>query len=499
MRTLNLFTYAVIALATLVCALPVAATEPIQPLLAELIRPNATIPGDADPPALPAYDIQAAAEDEQPGPVTALFSLEELKNSGENDSELELPDVGLPVSDIPLTLNSKVEYFLYYFQTSGKQSFSRWLSRSSRYIPMMKEILKREGMPEDLVYVAMIESGFQMHARSWASAVGPWQFMSETGRRYALRIDQWIDERKDPVKATTAAALYMKELYTMFKGDWYLAAAGYNAGENKILRAINMYNTSDFWEISRGSYLKRETKEYVPKLLAAAIIAKDPARYGFTDIAYLTPIEYDTVTIPSRTNLDLAAKLSGTTYESIKELNPDLRHWCTPPNYPDYQLKIPKGSKQQFNAEYAKVPEDQRFTERVLYSRYNAHKKDSLKSVARRFGTSPAILAELNGLSTKSRIAGKSLLVPVKQTVDFSHEGRTASSKSVAKGSYAKYYTIKSGDTLSSLSKRFNVSTKLLTVWNNMKTKVALKPGRRIIIAKFTEKNGEMVPAAAKG
>ena len=431
MKKFHLFTYAVIALAALLFALPVAATEPIQPLLAELTRPNAPLLGTTEAPALVPADDQATAESGETAPVAALFSLEELRDSSD-DGDLELPDVDLPISDIPLTLNSKVEYFLYYFQTSGKPSFSRWLSHSSRYIPMMKEILKREGMPEDLVYVAMIESGFQMHARSWANAVGPWQFMSDTGRRYSLRIDQWIDERKDPVKATTAAAaLYLKELYGMFKGDWYLAAAGYNAGENKILRAISMYNTSDFWEISRGSYLKRETKEYVPKLLAAAIIAKDPARYGFTDIAYLTPIEYDTVTIPSRTNLDLAAKLCGTTYESIKELNPDLRHWCTPPNYPDYQLKIPKGSKQQFEAEYAKVPEDQRFTERVLYSRYQARKKDTLKGVARRFGTSPATLAELNGLNAKSRIAGKSLLVPVKQTVDFSHEGRTAARKGV--------------------------------------------------------------------
>ena len=499
MKLLNFSTYAVVVLAALTLSLPVAASEPVQPLLAELIRPNAPLIGQTESPELVAADGQNSMDSERVLPVAALFSLEELRDSNNDDGELGLPDVGLPISDIPLALNSKVEYFLYYFQTSGKQSFSRWLSHSSRYIPMMKEILKREGMPEDLVYVAMIESGFQMHARSWASAVGPWQFMSETGRRYALRIDQWIDERKNPVKATTAAALYMKELYTMFKGDWYLAAAGYNAGENKILRAINMYNTSDFWEISRGSYLKRETKEYVPKLLAAAIIAKDPARYGFTDIAYLTPIEYDTVTIPTRTNLDLAAKLSGTTYDSIKELNPDLRHWCTPPNYPDYQLKIPKGAKQQFESEYAKVPEDQRFTERVLYSRYHARKKDSLKSVARRFGTSPTVLAELNSLSAKSRIAGKTLLVPVKQTVDFSHEGRTVKSAATAKGGYAKYYTVKNGDTLSSLSKRFNVSTKLLSAWNNMKAKVALKPGRRIIIAKFTEKNGEMVPAIAKG
>jgi membrane-bound lytic murein transglycosylase D len=487
-----------VAFALLTYSLPVAATEPVQPLLAELIRPHAALPGANEPPALVAADDQATLDSGEPVPVAALFSLEELKDSGDDDSELDLPDVDLPLSDIPLALNSKVEYFLYYFQTSGKPAFSRWLSRSSRYIPMMKEILQREGMPEDLVYVAMIESGFQMHARSWANAVGPWQFISGTGRRYDLRIDQWIDERKDPVKATTAAALYLKELYGLFKGDWYLATAGYNAGENKILRAISMYNTSDFWEISRGSYLKRETKEYVPKLLAAAIIAKDPARYGFSDIAYLTPIEYDTVTIQSRTNLDLAAKLSGTTYESIKELNPDLRHWCTPPNYPDYQLKIPKGSKQQFEAEYAKIPEDQRFTERVLYSRYTARKKDSLKSVARRFCTTPAMLAELNGLNAKGRLAaGTSLLVPVKQTVDFSHEGRTAKVAS-AKGSFAKYYTIKSGDTLTALSKRFNVSTKLLTTWNNLKAKVALKPGRRIIIAKFSEKNGAMIPAESK-
>lgn len=501
MKKCTTFTCVFALIASLLIGQTAGATEPVQPILAELIRPSAPMLSTPElPTSAPANGqiVVEAVDTAAPAPVAALFSLDELKSPHTDDNDLELPDAELPLSDIPLTLNSKVEYFLYYFQTSGKPSFSRWLSRSSRYIPMMKEILTREGMPEDLVYVAMIESGFQMHAKSWANAVGPWQFISDTGRRYSLRIDQWVDERKDPVKATTAAALYLKELYGMFKGDWYLAAAGYNAGENKILRAISMYNTSDFWEISRGSYLKRETKEYVPKLLAAAIIAKDPARYGFTDIAYLTPIEFDSVTIPSRTDLDLAAKLSGTTYESLKELNPDLRHWCTPPNYPDYLLKLPKGSKKQFELEYAKIPEDQRFTERVLYSRYQARKKDSLKSVAQRFGTTADTLAELNGLTAKSRITGKSLLVPVRQTVDFSHEGRTTAKAAGAKGSYAKYYTVKSGDTLTTLSKRFNVSTKLLSAWNNMKAKVALKPGRRIIIAKYTKKNGEMVPAGSK-
>ena len=490
--------HAVVAFLVLACSLPAAfpvgATEPIQPLLAELIQPNAPLLGPVEQPALIPADELAADEADGNTKLADLFTLEELRdNNDDDDVYLSLPDSNLPISDIPLTLNSKVEYFLYYFQTKGRPAFSRWLSRSSRYIPMMKEILKREGMPEDLVYVAMIESGFQLHARSWANAVGPWQFMAGTGKHYALRIDQWIDERKDPVKATTAAALYLKELYGIFKGDWYLATAGYNAGENKILRAINMYNTSDFWEISRGSYLKQETKEYVPKLLAAAFIAKDPARYGFTDVAYMTPIEFDTVTIPSRTDLELAARLSGTTYESIRELNPDLRHWCTPPNYPDYILKIPKGSKLQFEAEYGKIPEAERFTEKVLYTRYVARKKDSLKSIASRFGTSSAMLAELNSLNAKSRIIGKTLVVPVKQTVDFSQEGRAIRS-SGNKDGYAKYYTVKKGDTLYSLAKRFNTTTKLLTAWNNLKVKVALKPGRRIIIAKFIKKNGEMTP-----
>ena len=486
-----------IAIAVLLLALPASATEPAQSLLNELTQPTAPALAPVEQPALISAD-EPLTEEEHSGKVTELFTLEELKAKTDEAGELTLPDVDLPLSDIPLALNSQVEYFLYYFQTRGKQSFSRWLSRSSRYIPMMKEILRREGMPEDLVYVAMIESGFHMNARSWANAVGPWQFISDTGRRYSLRIDQWIDERKDPVKATTAAALYLKELYGMFKGDWYLAAAGYNAGENKILRAINMYNTSDFWELSRGSYLKRETKEYVPKLLAAAIIAKDPARYGFSDVAYLPPIEFETVKIPSRTDLELVAKLTGTTYETIRELNPDLRHWCTPPNYPDFELKVPKGTKQPFETEYAKIAVDQRFTEKVLYTHYQARKKDSLKSVARRFGISPETLSELNGLSKKSRIAGKTLTVPVRQTVDFSHEGRTASRPASAKSGYAKYYTVKKGDTLDALSKRFNVSAKLLSSWNKLKSKMALKAGRRIIIAKFTEKNGAMVPAGDK-
>jgi len=477
-------------------ALPCYAGETAQALLNELTKPNAPELNTGYLPTLVASE-ELGETNRGTAAAETLFTLEELHEKREAPAELELPEIDLPLADIPLTMNSKVEYFLYYFQTRGKESFSRWLARSSRYIPMMKEILKREAMPEDLVYVAMIESGFHLHAKSWANAVGPWQFISGTGRRYDLRIDQWVDERKDPVKATTAAARYLKELYSMFNGDWYLAAAGYNAGENKILRAITKYNTNDFWELSRGSYLARETKEYVPKLLAAAIIAKEPARFGFSDIAYLPAIEFDTVTIPSRTDLELVATLAGTTYENIKELNPDLRHWCTPPNYPDYELKIPKGSKQQFLLEYAKVAEDKRFSERILYTRYHARKSDTLKKIARKYGTTVEALAQMNGISTKTRIAGRSLSVPAKQTVDFAHEGRDHTPKADST-KYTKYYTVKKGDTVASLAKRFNVSSRLLSTWNNIKQKVALKPGRRIIIARFYEKNGELHPVQDK-
>jgi membrane-bound lytic murein transglycosylase D len=352
----------VLLIALLLFAFPAGATEPAQSLLAELTRPTEQLPDNSEQVApVPAAGL--LIEEDQPVAMEELFTLEELRGKTDSGHELALPDTDLPSMDIPLALNSKVEYFICYFQSKGKADFSRWLSRSSRYIPMMKKVFRREGLPEDLVYVAMIESGFLLHARSFANAIGPWQFMSGTGRHYSLRIDQWIDERREPFKATMAAAQYLKELSGIFNGDWFLAVAGYNAGENKILRAIDRYKTSDFWVLSRGSYLKRETKEYVPKLLAAAIIAKDPAHYGFHDVAYLPPVEFDTVKIPTRIDLKLVAILAGTSYENIRELNPDLRYWYTPPNYPDFQLKIPKGTKGRFEAEYAKISGDQRFTE----------------------------------------------------------------------------------------------------------------------------------------
>lgn len=475
----------------LVCALPAqGAADPAQKLLYELMQPHSTGGGSLASPRKDAHGASAGLEElagglTAPSGLAPLFTLDELQEKDADLlSELRLPDE-LPASDLPLTLNSQVEYFINQFQGRSKASFSRWLTRSTRYLPMMKAVLHKEGLPEDLVYVAMIESGFVLHARSVASAVGPWQFMPATGRRYSLRIDQWIDERRDPVKATMAAAMYLKDLSDMFNGDWYLATAGYNAGENKIFRAIDKYDTSDFWELTKGSYLKRETKDYVPKLLAAAIVAKDPVRYGFSDVVAIPQVEYDTVTLPGRTDLELVARLTGTTYQSIRELNPALRHWTTPPNYPDFELHIPKGTKARFEAEYAKIPEQERYSEKSLYTRYTASRKDNLRSVARRFSISAGELAELNGLGRKERVAGKTLIVPVRQTVDFAQEGKQPSKQTVV-----RYYTVRKGDTLTSLARRFKVSTKLLASWNNLKGKMTLAPGKRLIIARKGSESG---------
>lgn len=425
-------------------------------------------------------------------PATELYPFDEPADVAA-DFDLKLPEEDLPESDIPLTLNDKVQYFLSYFQGRARPVFARWLSRSERYLPMMKEVLRKESLPEDLVYLAMIESGFSPHAYSVASAVGPWQFMSATGKRYSLRIDGWIDERRDPLKSTVAAALYLKELYGLFNKDWYLAAAGYNAGENKILRAINMYNSRDFWQLSKGTYLKRETKDYVPKLLAAAIIAKEPHKYGFADVAYLPPIEFDTVPIPTQTDLDLVARLCDIPPQILRELNPELRRWATPPDYPDYELKLPKGKKELFAAEYAKVPEDKRYTPKVLYTRYRMKKGDTLAGVASRYGTTPQVLAELNRLGKTKKVRGRVLTIPVPPEA---HEAPVSVAAKKDSREFNKYYTVKKGDTLHSLARRFNVSTRILSTWNNIKGKIALRAGRRIIVAKYVEKSGTMVPVA---
>lgn len=407
-----------------------------------------------------------------------------------------------PEFDIPIVVNRQVEWWMRYYQTVGRKHMALWLARSERYIPMMQAILHEHGLPADLVYLALIESGFSTSARSVARAVGPWQFIEGTGRRYGLRIDWWIDERRDPEKSTIAAATYLKDLHEMFD-SWYLAAAGYNAGEGKIVRAIARYDTDDFWQIAERRYLRAETKQYVPKLIAAAIIAKSPEKYGFGGIEYHAPLAYDKVTVPDATDLRLIAQAAETTYEEIQKLNPELRRWATPPSYPGYEVNIPLGKKEAFERNFGKLAPFQRIT----YRRHVVRRGDTLSAIAARYGVDMAQVQRMNTLRGSLLRTGQSLVIPVpaNRTVVASgdDEPRVApgrrtvaaarrSAPKVDAGRAVKAarvdepravrYTVKRGETLWDIAERHGVSLSALLRWNRFSRGRVLKAGDHLII-----------------
>jgi membrane-bound lytic murein transglycosylase D len=289
---------------------------------------------------------------------------------------------------MPVVENDRVRYFIDFFRARTKDFFERALARSGRYIPMMATILRDEGLPEDLVYLSLIESGFSPHAYSRAHAVGPWQFIRGTGLRYGLKINWWIDERRDPVKSTHAAAAYLKDLHLQF-GEWFLAAAAYNAGERKVEKAVNRSKTNDFWRLSQKTYLKQETRNYIPKFIAAAIIARDPEKHGFGDVLYESPMEYDEVTLTSPLTLKTAADLADTTVDAIKELNPALLRGYTPPS------------------EDGLLPN----SDKVKFLIHRVTKGETLQAIAKRYGQRVNQLMEINSLKTQRIREGQELTV----------------------------------------------------------------------------------------
>ncbi len=250
------------------------------------------------------------------------------------------------LAPFPSLANSKVGHFVGFFQKKGDSFFTRSLGRSTIYAEMMKRVFREKNLPEELIYLALIESGYNPKAFSRAKASGIWQFTKKTARRFGLKVDPWVDERRDPEKATYAAAEYLKSLYAMFN-DWDLAIASYNAGEGKILKAIRKANSQDFWNISQHRFLKKETKEYVPMFLAAVTIAQDPQKYGFQNIEYSPPLVYERVTVPPATSLVMVAKASGSDLLAIQTLNPTLLRGKTPPHC-FFEIKVPPGKKEVF-------------------------------------------------------------------------------------------------------------------------------------------------------
>ena len=415
--------------------------------------------------------------------------LSELNKTGtwaNNPPEVQIEEEPDIVYDFPITVNKQVQFYLDTFQGRQQKYFKKWLARSGKYLPAIHQEFKEAGLPQDLVYLAMIESGFNPSAYSRAHAVGLWQFIKGTGRHYGLRIDSWVDERREPEKATRAAAAYLGTLYNEF-GDWYLAVAAYNAGEGKIRRAIKRYKTRDFWELAQYKYLRLETKRYVPKLIAAIIIAREPAKYGFTDIDYLSAKPFELVTVPPRTDLAAVAVAAGTKTKTIRKLNNELKKNQTPPNIKAYQIKVPQGSRQLVAANLKRL-------QPVITTGYKTHtvrKGDTLGRICRTYNLNKKTLLKANNLHSAKLAKGQRLRIPYRTTrYILLKEGETLSKRyaMAGKNNPLILHKLKKGETLSKISKQYNVPVEIIMQWNDIANVRRIRAGRQIAL--YVENNG---------
>lgn len=365
-----------------------------------------------------------------------------------------------PQCDLPVDANARVAASIHFFQTRGRQTYIAWHRRSGRYRDLILPILRQQGLPQDLLYLAMIESGFNPRAYSRAQAVGLWQFIRHTGQLEGLRIDPWVDERRDPVKSTRAAVNHLRGLYAEF-GDWRLAAAAYNAGRGRVRRAIEAAGSSDFWALD----LPRETRNYVPLLMAAAIVAKDPARFGFDSLAVDEPLAWDPVRLSGLVDLKTAARLLGVDLETVRRLNPELRGAHTPHRPREgYLFNVPAGQGAAFLAAYERLPPSQR---RGIQE-YRVKRGDNLSSIAQAFGVGVSQLAQANHLGNAHLIhPGQTLRVPV-------------AGGPPLPGAEKGPYTVRRGESLWTISRRLGVSVQDLRVWNGLASGAILRPGQRL-------------------
>jgi len=424
-----------------------------------------------------------------------LFGRPETNEIEENDEPfMGESDLKENIS-IPLVFNEAVEHYIRYFTTKKKDLFKRWLRRKKRYAPFVKEILREHGLPEDLVYLAMIESGFNLHAYSPMKAAGPWQFIPETGRRYGLVVNHWVDERRDLRKSTVAAARYLQELFDQF-GCWYLAAAGYNAGENRIDKVIKRYSTKDFWKLRAYNTLPRETREYVPQLIAAAVIAKDPERYGLGAIANVEPFEFVKVTVPGGVPLKAVAKAASIDVPSVRSLNPEIRRGITPPGK-IYGIKLPADTDTvTFQSSLTSILTEGRRVVGVF--RHMTRRRDNVRKIARRYGVSKSDLALVNSSPLRLR-KGRSLYIPRFEKPEMGEESnliKTANlrkhmtkQKHLSKMDMEKTatHTVKKGETLSSIAAKYDMDVKMLKHINRLKTD-RIESGKRLSLASYVRK-----------
>ncbi len=374
---------------------------------------DADVSDQADP-ADPA-DLETAAIGElpEPQPPQLLWRFKTLfaRKDDADGSPDTIEELEEHLSHIPLIRTARVERHIRYFQMSKHDHFEQWLTRLNHYKPLVEKIFAQFQLPDDLVFLSLVESGFNPKAYSRARAAGPWQFMKATGKSYGLRVDDYVDERRDPIKSTVAAARYLRDLYDLF-GTWPLAMAAYNAGERKIQRALRKAKAETFWEIAQTKFIRRETREYVPRFMAAAIIAKNPDQYGFEETSSDIH-QFEEIVVSRPLPLRAIAAATDIPYAELHRLNPELRRDVTPPGDPAYPLKVPVGSRGTIEQALATIKPwtPSPVTAQIRKDRgahpgaYRVRMGDSLGKIAKRFRVT------VDELKTRNKLAGRSIKV----------------------------------------------------------------------------------------
>ena len=488
-----------------VAAAPPAA-DPAADTLAASAAPAATS-AQPVPAAAPATDIAVL-----PAPTDSAADdsvLEELRGAAPADAPgeehavrastggAESHEIAAATWDIDVTSflsHERVQYYLDFFQGPARERFGAWLQRMPRYEPMIRERLARQGLPGDLIYLALIESGFSNSATSRARAVGMWQFMPSTGRQYGLRVDRWVDERRDPVKATDAAARHLDDLRGRF-GSLYLAAAAYNAGGGKVSRGLRKLgdsaddetedgdpvSDSTFFQLYDSRYLRRETKDYVPKLIAAALIAKEPEKYGFERPAPLPPFAYDSIVVPDATGLDVVARLAGCDVATLRDLNPQFLRMITPPASRAV-IRLPVGDGAATAAAYAELPPNRR----VTFKEHVVAKGETLGHIGRRYGVPVADIRAANHNIAPNRLRlGMTLIIPVSPAFDPRAIAATEQPEPRHRGRGARaggavWHTVRRGESWWSIASSYGVTIGELQDWNDAAPRQRLRIGERI-------------------
>jgi len=453
-----------------------------------------------------AYEVSALAKGDgfaekkyEPASIDELLKIATFPKPGVDNETKEAvkADLAMTAHDIPIPLNERVLASVELLQGRLRGYVQESLTRGAQYLPMIQNVFRAEGLPLDLAFIPIIESGFKTNALSKAQAKGPWQFMVPTAHDHGLKTNWFIDERSDFEKSTVAAAQYLKMLSKMFDGDWHLVLAAYNGGQGRVQRAMKSAGVSDFWQLTESSrYLPRETREYVPLILAAMVVGRNPAQYGF-ELATVEPLAYDKVPVDRAVDLRRVAEWSGSSVDEIQSLNPELRRWTTPLKYRDYELKVPSGTGEQVRDRMASA----RASELNSLNWYTVRRGESLAAISRKLRVSKTELASANSLSAKSKVrAGQELLIPRAPTTLMATRTERAAPPVLASrpvtGTAAvpdavrassrnpsTYYRVKRGDTLFSVARLFDTTVEKIKGWNRLRGN-ALSVGKKLVIRK---------------